>query len=306
VDAAQIEAAVRMRVKLMGRQAAMLLLSNLAATEGLCGGGWGESREIEVRNWTTLLFVAWTLSAVGGASADPVTVRHREGLTHGFLTLKTLNGVLLATGDLVQHTRGDRVTTRLTYRFKDGSTYDETTVFSQRGTFRLISDRMVQKGPTFEQPLDMSIDAASGQVTVRYKDDKGADKVESERLDLPPDVANGMMPILLKNIVGGGPVPTLSFVAATPKPRLVKLAISAAAADPFSIAGSPRKATHYVIKVEIGGLAGVVAPILGKQPPDTHVWVLGGDAPAFVKSEGPLFNGGDAWRTELTSPVWPK
>ena len=32
-------------------------------------------------------------------------------------------------------------------------------------------------------------------------------------------------------------------------------------------------ATHYVLKVEIGGLAGVVAPLVGKQPPDSHVWI---------------------------------
>jgi len=259
-----------------------------------------------VRNWIGWLVVGVTLAVAAVASADPVAVRHREGLTHGFLTLRTLNGKLLATGELTQHASGDRVTTRLTYRFKDGSTYDETTVFSQRSTFRLVSDRVVQKGPTFEQPLDMSIDAASGQVTVRYKDDKGADKVESERLDLPPDVANGMMPTLLKNIVTGGPPPTLSYVAATPKPRLVKLEISTAGADPFSLAGSSRKATHYIVKVKIGGVAGVIAPIVGKEPPDTHVWVLGGSAPAFIKSEGPLFTGGDSWRTELTSPVWPK
>ena len=233
-------------------------------------------------------------------------MRHREGLVHGFLTLKTLDGALLATGDLTQHVSGDRVTTRLTYRFEDGSTHDETTVFSQRGQFRLVTNHLVQKGPTFAQPLDMSIDVASGRVTVRYKDDKGAEKVETERLELPADVSNGMVPTLLKNVVSGGPVPTLSYVAATPKPRLVKLAISSVGADRFSIAKTMRKATHYVAKVEIGGIAGLVAPIVGKQPPDTHVWVLGGDAPAFVKSEGPLFNGGDLWRTELASPVWPK
>jgi hypothetical protein len=43
------------------------------------------------------------------------------------------------------------------------------------------------------------------------------------------------------------------------------------------------------VKVKIGGIAGLVAPLLGKQPPDTHVWVLTGDAPAFVKLEGPLY-----------------
>ena len=75
--------------------------------------------------------------------------------------------------------------------------------------------------------------------------------------------------------------------------------------EPFTIGGSKRKAMHYVLKVEIGGVAGVVAPIVRKQPPDIHVWILGGEAPAFVKSEGPLYLGGPIWRIELVSPVWP-
>jgi hypothetical protein len=41
---------------------------------------------------------------------------------------------------------------------------------------------------------------------------------------------------------------------------------------------------HIVILV--ARVSGRVLPLLGKQPPDTHVWILGGDAPAFVKSEG--------------------
>jgi len=257
---------------------------------------------------TSLIIMVGGLALVGAASTPgpAIAVRHPEGLVHGFLTLKALNGALLATGDLSQHVSGDRVTTRLTHRFKDGSIHDETTVFSQSRQFRLVREHLVQKGPAFAQPLEMSIDAASGTVTVRYTDEHGTQKVESEQLDLPPDVSNGMVLTVLKNIAPGGTPRTLSYVAATPKPRLVKLAVSVAGEDPFSIAGTPRKATHYVLKVELGGIAGLVAPILGKQPPDIHVWVLGGDTPAFVKSEGPLANGGDPWRTELTSPVWPK
>jgi hypothetical protein len=129
--------------------------------------------------------------------------------------------------------------------------------------------------------------------------------VENEKFDLPADLANGMMTVLLKNVGAKNLPPTVSYVAATPKPRLVKMVISAAGVDSFSIAGSSRRATHYVLKVEIGGLAGVLAPILGKQPPDNHVWILEGGAPAFVKSEGPLYLGGPSWRIELASPVWP-
>lgn len=257
------------------------------------------------RPWLAFALSA-ALLAFDRVSAEPVAVRHREGLVHGFLTLRTVAGTLLASGDLTQHARGDQVTTRLTFRFKDGSTHDETTVYSQSGTFRLVTDHLVQKGPAFTQPLEMSIDAASGRVTVRYKDEHGKEKVESEHLELPDDVANGMVLTLLKNMSPGGPLPGLSYVAATPKPRLVKLAISVAGADSFSTAGMARKASHYVLKVELGGIAGLLAPILGKQPPDNHVWVLGGDTPAFVRSEGPLFNGGDPWRIELTSPVWSK
>ena len=38
---------------------------------------------------------------------------------------------------------------------------------------------------------------------------------------------------------------------------------------------------------------------MGKQPPDTHVWVLGGEAPAFVKLESSLYVGGPIWRIQL-------
>lgn len=239
------------------------------------------------------------------SSGDQVSVRHTEALVHGFLILRTLDGSAIADGDLFQTARGNRVTSRLVFHFKDGSLHDETAVFAQRQQFRLVSDHLVQKGPSFPQPLDMTIDALKGQVEVRYSDDHGQSKVEAERLSLPPDVANGMILTALKNVRPDAPPKSLAFVAATPKPRLVKLAISAAGEESFSTGGAARKAMHYVLKVDIGGIAGVVAPLIGKQPPDSHVWILGGEAPAFVKSEQPLYNGGPVWRIELVSPVWP-
>jgi hypothetical protein len=238
-------------------------------------------------------------------SAEQLAVRHTEGLVHGFLALRTLEGDTLADGELIQVAHGDSVTSRLVFHFKDGSLHDETAVYSQRRSFRLVSDHLVQKGPAFPHPLDVTIDTTSGQVKVLYTDD-GKQKVETQRLALPPNLANGITFTLMKNIARDATRTTLSMVAATPKPRLVKLAITSQGEDEFSIAGATLKATHYVVKIEIGGPAGMLAPLLGKQPADTHVWVLGGEAPAFVKSEGPLFLGGPIWRIELTSPVWPK
>lgn len=257
------------------------------------------------RVFAVLLTCAFALSGAT-VSASPVAVRYKEGLLHGFLVLSTLDGTPIAQGDLIQVSHGNQITGKLTYHFKDGSRQEETTVFSQRGNFRLISYHLVQKGPAFKNETEVSIKASTGEVTVQYKDDEGKEKTENEHLKLPPDLANGLVLTLMKNLPPDTPPLEVSMVVATPKPRLVKLAISSRPKDPFSLAGSAREALHYAIKVEIGGIAGLVAPWLGKQPPDSHVWILGGESPTFVKSETLSYMGGPMWRTELLAPVWPK
>lgn len=233
-------------------------------------------------------------------------MRHVEGRIHGFLLLRDLDGRILASGSLVQNANGNRVTAELGFRFKDGSLHQETSVFSQRRQFRLLTYHLVQKGPAFKRPLDMFVNASAGQVKIRYTDDDGEEKTIAERLELPADLANGIVTTLLADIDPKTPKTTLSMLVATPKPRLVKLEISPLGEDSFTVGGSGAKAIRYIVKVEIGGIAGVIAPILGKQPPDTHVWMVHGKAPGFLKSEGPLFQGGPVWRIELASPEWPK
>ena len=66
------------------------------------------------------------------------------------------------------------------------------------------------------------------------------------------------------------------------------------------------KSTRFNIKVEIGGLAGLLAPLLGKQPKDASVWIIGGEAPGFVRSESQFYQGGPLWRIELASPDYPR
>jgi hypothetical protein len=70
------------------------------------------------------------------------------------------------------------------------------------------------------------------------------------------------------------PQKTVSMVVATPKPLVVKLVISKLGEDNYSLVGSTRKAIHYEIKIELGGLAGVVAPLIGKEPPDIQMWAV--------------------------------
>jgi hypothetical protein len=260
---------------------------------------------MEPRTRSFLTLAAAALLSARVAAAEPVVVQHVEGLAHSFLSLRTPGGDPIAEGELIQNAQGDRVTSRVVFHFKDGSLYDQTAVFSQRGHFQLISYRLVQKGPAFERSLDMMIDCPTGHVTVAYENERGEEKVEDEHMDLPADLANGLIPVLLKNLQPDTLPSSLSFVAPTPTPRLVKIAVTVAGAEPFSFAGSARKATHYVLKVDISGIAGLIAPLVGKQPPDSHVWILEGEAPAFLRSQAPMFLGGPTWQMDIVSPVWP-
>lgn len=254
---------------------------------------------IGVCRWLSLAL----LLQPGPLSAESIPVRYPEGTVHGFLALRTLEGELLASGDLTEVLHGDQAVSRLVFRFKDGSVDDETTIFSQRGTFRLISDHHIQKGPSFPHPTNVLIKAATGEVTVRYQE-KDREKVKTDHVDVSPDLANGILLTLLKNILPDTKETKVSYVGADPKPRLVHLSITPSGEEAFSVAGGRHKATVFVVKVEIGGIVGKIAPLVGKQPADTKVWVIFGGAPAFVRADEALYTGGPIWTIEIMGPEW--
>lgn len=250
-----------------------------------------------------IFLLVWAVQPT--AQADPIPVRSVEGTMHGFLELRSEDGQVVASGDNSQIVQGDRVTSRTLFHFKDGSIDDETTVFSQRHTFQLISDHHIQKGPSFPHPMDVLIDVHTGQVTVHSTEKDGKEEVKTDHLDLPPDLANGMVPVVLENLRPNSTATTVSMVIATPKPRLVKLVISNVGDDKCFVAGSPRKAIHYDIKIDLGGVAGVVAPLIGKAPPDIQIWTIGGNATTFARERGALYPEGPMMTIQLVSPTWP-
>lgn len=255
------------------------------------------------RSWSVLALLACVLQL--SAHADPVPVRHLAGTVHGFLVQRSPDGHLVASGDTVQVAHGDQVTSHTVFTFKDGSIDDETATYSQRHTIRLISYHHIQKGPSFPHPIDLSIDARTGQVIVHTTGKDGKEDVQTEHLNLPPDLANGIVAQIVQNLKPDAPETTVSMLVTTPKPRLVKLAISPRGEEGFSLADSKRKAVHFQIKIEIGGLAGMVAPIVGKAPPNIEVWAVGGEAPTFLREQGPTYEDGPVMTIELASPAWP-
>jgi hypothetical protein len=102
----------------------------------------------------------------GVLHSETVAVHHTEGLVRGFLVLRSHDGTHLASGDLSQTLHNGRVTIRLVFHFKDGSIQDETAVFTQSGRFHLLTDHVIQRGPAFPHPMEVSIDAVGGRVSV--------------------------------------------------------------------------------------------------------------------------------------------
>jgi hypothetical protein len=243
------------------------------------------------------------LLLVAFSAAEQIPVRHPEGVAFGFLVLRSISGEPVAYGELKQVVKeaGGPVMDDLQFHFRDGSYYREITKFTQENHFRLISDQVEQKGPSFKKQSTSLIDAASGTITVRTMD-KGKEKESSQHLDLPEDVANGLFMILVKNTDPSAAQTTVSMVAASEKPKIVKINITPGPEKPIKVGLLSHSAQHYVLKVKIEGVAGVVAPLVGKQPPDIHIWIVKSEAPTFLEYEGPLSQDSPVWRIELISP----
>ncbi len=239
----------------------------------------------------------------GCAKGEAVRVHHREGSLRGFVVLKSEKGATLASGEFSEVSRGDRIKSRLVFYFRDGSVDDETSVYSQRSDFRLISDRHIQRGPSFPDPCEVTIDAGSQQVSIRALSKEG-EEVKTEHVEMPLDLANGLLFNLIKNLQKDAPKLEVSFLSLSLKPRMVKLAIALEKEEPFTVAGRHLKALKWDVKPELGGLSGIVAPMIGKQPPDLHVWIAEGGVPAIVRVDAALYAGGPIWSIQLASPAW--
>ena len=230
--------------------------------------------------------------------AEPIPVRYVQGSSHGFVALRTLDGMTIATGESTQTVNRGRVTSPMIFHFKDGSVDEDVTVFTQQGVFRLVNDHHIQRGPSFPKPIDFLIDMATGDLTSKAEDGT----VTKEHMDLPADVSNGLPPNLLLNILPTTPETKIAYIAPGKKPRLVHLSIKPTGTLSFRVGAFQRKATDFTLHVELGGVTGIVAPIIGKQPSDYHIWLQDGVPPAFVREEGPLYEGGPIWRIEQVSP----
>jgi hypothetical protein len=250
--------------------------------------------------------VVLIVTAIGCSPADavPVPVRFPEGITHGHLAVHSATGETVGHGEIVQIVKGgDLVESRLIFRFKDGSLHDEYVVFSQQRVFTLMSYHLIQQGPSFPEQLDASIDRETAEYKVRIVGTEGKELVRTGRFDLPQDVYNGMLIMVLKNLEPGADT-TVNILSFTPEPEVFKLRLIIAGKHSIQIGGNVSHVTRYAFKPQMGMIKKVIGTAIGKLPANFHYdcWILDHDVPGFVQFEGPLQLMGPIMRIDLVSP----
>ncbi len=251
-----------------------------------------------------ILLLAVSLGWPQVSMAAPVPVRFSEGTTRAFLLVHTVEGIFLGRGDLIQVVRGGEVVSRMVFRLEDGSVYDETVVFTQQRFFALERYTLAQRGPAFKEEMEVSLERG-GKYRVKTKTrGAGQEKAFEGSLDLPPDVYNGLVLTVVKNLPKGAGE-TIHLVAFTPTPRLIQLELTPAGERKVLVDGIAKTAVHYVFHPRLGVWLELFARLLGRLPPDYNAWIIPDEVPAFVRFEGQLSPTGPVWRVEQTIPRWP-
>jgi hypothetical protein len=247
--------------------------------------------------------LAIAASAPDLATADPVAVRFIEGITRGFLVVTAVDGKPVGQGDIRQIAHPGHVESRMILRFRDGSLHDETVTYTQDKVFKLGRFRLVQKGPSFPEPVEISLEAGSGEYLVTAHPGAGdREKIYRGTLTLPADTYNGLLLIVLKNLPAG--VATrVHYILFTPKPYLIGLDLLPEGEEKVRVGVESRSVTRYELKPRLGVLLRVAATVLGKTLGRQQCWILADPVPGFVGCEAPLANGGPPWRIGLTSPA---
>jgi hypothetical protein len=256
---------------------------------------------------TSAVAVIMTITAAvcPPAEAARIAVRFPEGTTHGFLLVRSPAGEIIGHGEMTQVVKeGDLVESHLVFTFKDGSLHDELVIFSQHRVFSMLRYHLVQRGPSFPDQIEVSIDRRTAEYEVRSKaGEEGKQEALAGAFTLPDDVYNGIFVTMLLNMPKGASE-TVNFLAFTPTPEIIKLELRLVGVHPVRIGDQTRKAVQYVFKPDVGMIRELLGKATGKLPAHFHYdcWILEDEVPSFVQFEGPLQLMGPIVRIELASP----
>jgi hypothetical protein len=243
------------------------------------------------------------LAAAAVADAAPVHMRFPEGPTHGFLTVTDVaTDKKIAAGELTQWIEKRAIASRLVIRFDDGSLHDETVRFAQRPVFRVVSYEQKQKGPAFAEDSSVKFDR-SGRYEVRQRPRGEDEKTAAGTFEVPDDVCNGLTSVLIKNLQRGTSA-SVHMVTFRPEPLVLDVELTTEGTDRYWVGDVASEATRWLVKPTVPGVKGMLASVVGKQPPEVRIWIAPEPAPVLVRFEGALYVDGPVWRIELSAPRW--
>jgi len=105
---------------------------------------------------------------------------------HGFLVLRTVNGILIASGDLLQVGRGGDLESRMVFRFKDGSVFDETVVFTSSGSLPCRATAWCSAGPYSPRTRDLAAGSLRKVLRENQVHKDGREEAIDGTFDCPP------------------------------------------------------------------------------------------------------------------------
>jgi hypothetical protein len=218
-------------------------------------------------------------------SADrggPVPVRHALGTLHGFPSMSSAEGRVIADGELTQEVKGHRVMVHARWRFADGLVAEERdelrageTLSQER--FSWVETRGGQELRRFE------VDFSSGEAAATTLDGKGQPKREHARLDLPRDGAFAGYGVALAASQLGlppGARAELTLVAFTPGPRAVRLEVRREGEEAIPVAGRHVPCDRYTLHPVLPFPLRLVV-----HPKDAHLWFTRAAPPGLVRAE---------------------
>ena len=122
--------------------------------------------------------------------------------------------------------------------------------------------------------------------SARTRSREGKEASSQGALDVPGDLANGMLGLVLRNLPTGRSE-SVQIVAFTPEPRFLDVLLGPAAEAPVLTGGVQRSASLFVLKPKLRGIARLLAPLIGKEPPTLRYWISGARLRPSSGSRGP-------------------
>lgn len=216
------------------------------------------------------------------ASAGPIAVRVVPGALHGFPSLSDAAGNVIADGELSQELRGEVLLVHLRWSFGDGRRVEERAEFRVGAHLTQTRFTWVETAGEVEQRR-FEVDFSDGRAIAVTRNRKGEPEREEERLDLPDGRAftgyGTALAISQLELPAGGEE-ELTFVAFTPKPRIVRLGVRRNGEERIDAHGRSIRCDRFTLHPKIPFPVSLFA---GAK--DAHLWFTHGPPPALVRAE---------------------